>query len=149
YPGFPTDFQPEEPAVYERDVVFSGSVTSQHISRVALLQEIWRASRGEDGGRPFGFELFMPDVSMFPPAMQAINRGSVWGNAMLRCLSRSRIVINVAVDGFDVQPPNMRVIEATGAGAFLLTNDHPDLAKFFTPGQELETFANGDELIAK
>ena len=53
------------------------------------------------------------------------------------------------VDGFDVQPPNMRVIEATGAGAFLLTNAHPELRNFFEPGKELETFANGDELIAK
>jgi len=149
YPGFPGDFHADEPADYDRDVIFSGSITSQHISRVALLQLIWRASRGDDGGRPFGFELFMPDVSMFPPEMQALNRGSLWGNTMLKALNRSRVTVNVAVDGFDVQPPNMRVIEATGAGAFLMTNAHPDLARFFTPGAELETFANGDELIAK
>jgi spore maturation protein CgeB len=110
---------------------------------------IWRASRGEDGGAPFGFELFMPDVSMFPPAMQALNKGSVWGNTMLRTLSRSRVTINVAVDGFDVQPPNMRVIETTGAGGFLLTNAHPELGRFFIPGEELETYATGDELIGK
>lgn len=149
YPGFQDDFDVDEPPIYDRDVIFSGSVTSQHVSRVALLQLIWRASRGDDGGTPFGFELFMPDVSMFPPEMQKINRGSLWGNAMLRALNRSRITINVAVDGFDVQPPNMRVIEATGAGAFLLTNAHPQLVNFFAPGKELETFANGDELIAK
>ena len=91
----------------------------------------------------------MPDVSMFPPEMQKLNRGSVWGNAMLTTLRRSRITINVAVDGFDVQPPNMRVIEATGAGAFLLSNFHPELGRFFTPGTELETFQNADELIGK
>jgi spore maturation protein CgeB len=43
----------------------------------------------------------------------------------------------------------MRVIEATGAGAFLITNAHPDLVKFFEPGKELETFSNADELINK
>ncbi len=149
YPGFPTDFPAPEPIVYDRDVVFSGSVTSSHATRVALLQQIWRASRGEDGGKPFGFELFMPDVSMFPPEMQRLNRGSVWGNTMLTTLRRSRITINVAVDGFDVQPPNMRVIEATGAGAFLLTNFHPELNRFFAPGEEIETFQNPDELLAK
>jgi len=149
YPGFPDDFQAADTPVYERDVIFSGSVTSQHVSRVALLQLIWRASRGDDGGKPFGFELFMPDVSVFPAEMQALNRGSLWGNTMLRALNRSRVTINVAVDGFDVQPPNMRVIETTGAGGFLLTNAHPDLSQFFSPGKELETFSNGDELIAK
>ncbi|TAK98957.1 MAG: glycosyltransferase family 1 protein [Rhodospirillaceae bacterium] len=149
YPGFPGDFHAEDTPVYERDVIFSGSITGQHVSRVALLQLIWRASRGDDGGQPFGFELFMPDVSMFPAEMRALNRGSLWGNTMLRALGRSRITINIAVDGFDVQPPNMRVIEATGAGAFLMTNAHPDLSRFFSPGQELETFGNGDELIAK
>jgi hypothetical protein len=149
YPGFDKGFQVEATPTYDRDVIFSGSITSQHVSRVQLLHKIWQASRGEDGGTPFSFELFMPDVSMFPPEMQKLNRGSVWGNTMLRTLNRSRITINVAVDGFDVQPPNMRVIEATGAGAFLLTNAHPDLAKFFEPGKELETFADGDELVAK
>jgi hypothetical protein len=149
YPGFPTDFPAQEPIIYDRDVVFSGSVTRQHASRVALLQVIWRASRGEDGGKPFGFELFMPDVSMFPAEMAALNRGSVWGNTMLTTLRRSRITINVAVDGFDVQPPNMRVIEATGAGAFLMTNAHPELGRFYTPGEELETFTSAEDLIAK
>ncbi len=149
YPGFPTDFPAAEPIVYDRDVVFSGSVTSQHATRVALLQLIWRASRGEDGGRQFGFELFMPDVSMFPAEMQALNRGSVWGNTMLTTLRRSRVTLNIAVDGFDVQPPNMRVIEATGAGAFLITNAHPELSRFFEPGEELETFADAAEMIAK
>ena len=149
YPGFPTDFPAPEPIVYDRDVVFSGSVTGQHATRIAMLQLIWRASRGEDGGKPFGFELFMPDVSMFPPEMQALNRGSVWGHAMLTTLRRSRITVNVAVDGFDVQPPNMRTIEATGAGAFLITNAHPELGRFFTPGEELETFSDAGDMITK
>ena len=78
-----------------------------------------------------------------------LNRGSVWGNAMLSTLRRSRITVNVAVDGFDVQPPNMRVIEATGAGAFLITNAHPELQRFFTPGEELETFSDAGDMIAK
>lgn len=147
-PAAPLDVEIAQDHVYDRDVIFSGSVTREHVVRVKLLETVWRASRGEDGGAPFGFELFMPDVSMFPPAMRALNRGSVWGNTMLRTLRRSRITLNIAVDGYD-QPPNMRVIEATGAGAFLLTGAHPDNAKFFTPGREIETFADAAELIGK
>ena len=40
-------------------------------------------------------------------------------------------------------------IEATGSGAFLLTTHHPELAKFFEPGEEIETFRTPQELAAK
>ena len=43
----------------------------------------------------------------------------------------------------------MRLIEATGAGAFLLTSHHPELGKFFTPGEEIKTFRTPQELVSK
>jgi len=147
-PAFPADLAFDEADTFDRDVIFSGTITAKHVSRITTLQRLWLASKGADGGPPFTFDIFMPDPSALPPVMQAANKGSVWGNTMLRTLRRSRVVINDAVDGYD-QPPNMRVIEATGAGAFLLTNHHPDLGKFFVPGEELETFHDVDELIAK
>ena len=152
YPGFPEDAPGDAPADtgedYDCDVIFSGSVTGHHRQRIDLLHEIWRASQGM-GGPPFSFHLHMPDVSALPPAMQGANRGSLWGHAMLRALRRSRITINIDIDAFSAQPPNMRLIEATGAGAFLLTTFHPELPRFFTPGQEVETFRDGAELLAK
>jgi len=53
------------------------------------------------------------------------------------------------VDAFDNQPPNMRLIEATGAGSFLLTPDHSELPSFFSPTEEIETFRTPAELMAK
>ena len=148
YPGFPDDFITAADAGYDCDVIFSGSVTSHHRQRINLLYDIWRASQGE-GGPPFSFHLHMPDVSALPHAMQAANRGSLWGHDMLRALARARITINIDLDAFSAQPPNMRLIEATGAGAFLLTTFHPELPRFFAPGQEIETFQDGGELLAK
>ncbi len=148
YPGFPADVPDAALDGYDCDVIFSGSVTSHHRSRVELLYAVWRASQGE-GGPPFQFHLHMPDVSALPPAIQGANRGSLWGNTMLRALGRARITLNIDIDAFAAQPPNMRLIEATGAGAFLLTTFHPDLPRFFTPGRELETFRDGPELVAK
>lgn len=155
YPGFPEDAPaPEardiaaEAAAYDCDVIFSGSVTGHHRNRINLLHAVWRASKGE-GGPPFRFHLHMPDVSALPPEMQGANRGSLWGNAMLRALGRARIALNIDIDAFAAQPPNMRLIEATGAGAFLLTSDHPYLPRFFTPGREIETFRDEPELIVK
>lgn len=68
---------------------------------------------------------------------------------MLRLLRSARIVVNIDTDAFGAQPPNMRLIEAPGAGAFLITSHHPELAKFFTPGEELETFPTPQELASK
>ncbi len=148
YPGFPEDTPDATDDGYDCDVIFSGSVTSHHRQRVNLLHSIWRASQGE-GGQPFRFHLHMPDVSALPAEMQGANRGSVWGHDMLRALARARITINIDIDAFSAQPPNMRLIEATGAGAFLITTFHPELPRFFVPGQEVETFRDGLELLAK
>jgi hypothetical protein len=150
YPGFP-EAAALEPVdkVYDCDVIFCGSVTRHHRTRITLLEAIFRASRGFDGGKEFDFRLHMPDASALPFDVQAINRASLWGHTMLRAFGRARIVINIDVDAFSAQPPNMRLIEATGAGAFLLTPHHPELDRFFTPGAEIETFRDQAELIAK
>ena len=149
YPGFPKEAAPPEVESYNSDVIFCGSVTRHHRERIAALHTVWRASRGEDGGPGFLFHLHMPDAQVFPEEMAATNRPSVWGNAMLAAFARSRIVINIDVDAFGGQPPNMRLIEATGAGAFLLTSHHAELPRFFTPGREVETFRDIPELIVK
>lgn len=148
YPGFPADAPTPGNEAHDCDVIFSGSVTSHHRNRINLLYDVWRASQGE-GGAPFRFHLHMPDVSALHPDMHGANRGSLWGNAMLRALGRARITLNIDIDAFAAQPPNMRLIEATGAGAFLLTSHHEDLSRFFVPGKEIETFRNGPELIGK
>lgn len=148
YPGFPADAPAPDTAAYDCDVIFSGSVTGHHRTRINLLYDVWRASQGE-GGPPFRFHLHMPDVSALHPDMRGANRGSLWGNDMLRALGRARITLNIDIDAFAAQPPNMRLIEATGAGAFLLTSHHADLPRFFTPGREVETFSDRTELLAK
>ena len=147
-PGAIVDAASADTGEYDRDVIFSGTITSQHGARIAALHRLWQASLGADGGTPFRFELFMPDVSIFPPAMQSINRGAVWGKDMLRTMRRSKVSLNVAIDGYG-QQPNMRVIETTGAGAFLLTDYSPEIANMFVPGLELETFRDTAEMITK
>lgn len=89
----------------------------------------------------------MPDVSVLPLYVQGLNQGARWADDMLRTLRNARIVVNV--DAFGNQPPNMRLIEATGAGAFLMTPYHPELKNFFEPGVEVETFRTENELLSK
>lgn len=148
HPGFPETCPVlNEERKIEWDVVFSGTVTHQHTRRIAILDMITQLSRESSAG--FSFGLFMPDVSALPPHVQQLNQGARWADDMLRTLRNARIVINVDVDAFGNQPPNMRLIEATGAGAFLITPYHPELKNFFEPGLEVETFRTENELVSK
>ncbi len=147
HPGFP-DESPvlREPREIKFDVVLSGSVTTQHLRRIQLINMIIEMSREAPG---FSVGLFTPRPQPLSQAAQAINRGARWGLEMLRTIRSGRILVNIDVDAFDGQPPNMRLIEATGAGAFLLTTHHPELANFFEPGEEIETFRTPQELFSK
>ena len=148
HPGFPEDrpFMTEDRSL-KWDVVFSGSVTHEHKTRIALLDLI--AQMSKDPFRPFSFGLFMPNASALSASTQVLNQGARWADDMLRTLRDAQIVINIDVDAFGNQPPNMRLIEATGAGAFLMTPYHSELKNFFEPGVEVETFRNENELISK
>ncbi len=148
HPGFPEDSPVlKEPRKVVWDVVISGTVTRQHGRRIQMINMLAEMSR--DPAAPFSLGLFMPDASALSPVAQALNRGACWADDMLRLLRSARIVVNIYVDAFGGQPPNMRLIEATGAGSFLLTSHHPGLAAFFEPGDEVETFRTPQELASK
>jgi len=148
YPGFPESSRVLiEPREIKWDVVFSGTITHQHHRRISILEMLAQLSTESNG--EFSFGLFMPDVSALTPGVQQLNQGARWGDEMLRVLRNARIVINIDVDAFGGQPPNMRLIEATGAGAFLMTPHHPELKNFFEPGLEVETFRTENELASK
>jgi hypothetical protein len=147
HPGFP-DESPvlREPREIKYDVVISGSLTTQHRRRIELIDMILEMSREEPG---FSVGLFILRPELLSPYAQQINQGARWGVDMLRTIRSGRILVNIDVDAFDGQPPNMRVIEATGSGAFLLTTHHPELVNFFEPGEEIETFRTPQELFSK
>lgn len=149
HPGFPADCPVlETPRAPDLDVVFSGSVTEQHAYRVQLLNYLGMMSRAP-APEGFSFGLFMPSASALDSTVQKLNQGALWGDEMIATLRRAKIVVNIDIDAFGNQPPNMRLIEATGAGTLLLTPHHPQLPDFFAPGAEIETFRNPAELMAK
>jgi len=147
HPGFPESSAVlREPRRMDYDVVISGSVTPQHLKRIQLIDMIAGMSREAPG---FSFGLFTARADALSPLARQMNKGARWGVEMLRTIRNARILVNIDVDAFDGQPPNMRLIEATGAGAFLLTTDHPELPAFFEPGEEIETFRTPQELASK
>ena len=124
-------------------ITFVGGLGADvHGPRVQLLERI--AERLPFEGWGYGWDG-LPEDS----ALRRAYRGEAWGIDMYSVLAQSRIVVNVhstAAEGF---ANNMRLFEAAGAGALLLTEAAPNLADFFEPGREVATYDGPDELMEK
>jgi spore maturation protein CgeB len=62
---------------------------------------------------------------------------------------RSQIAVNVHIGVAGGLAGNMRMFEATGCGALLLTEEAPNLAELFAPGEEVVSYTGVDDLVGK
>jgi len=74
---------------------------------------------------------------------------SVFGLDNFRLLLRSRLTFNNHIDVATDHAGNMRLFEATGLGACLVTDWKQDLHQIFEPDTEVVTYKNADECIEK
>jgi spore maturation protein CgeB len=122
------------------DLVFVGSFHRVHKSRTELLETLCRQfSQLKIGGPTPG------RLSSNSPIRQHYV-GQAWGREMYRLLNRAKIVLN---HHGDVPPSanNLRLFEATGMGAMLLTDWKENLAEMFDPGKEVVAYRTADECI--
>lgn len=133
------DALPAAPAM-DTDVSFVGTVSVDHLQRVALLEAI--AERYDLklwGNRP----QFLPHSSPLHRCFQ----GEVWGADMYQVLRRSRITLNSHIDLAGQEAGNMRLFEATGVGAFLLTDRKDNLDTLFAPDREVAVWRSIDDCL--
>jgi hypothetical protein len=75
-------------------------------------------------------------------------RGPLFGVEMFQTLHNSKIVFNRHSNQADLEyANNMRLYEATGVGALLLTDHKQNLADMFEPGREVIAYHNADECV--
>ena len=75
--------------------------------------------------------------------------GQAWGKDMYTIFSKSKIVINRHINVAGNYANNMRLYEATGMGALLVTDYKKNINDFFEDGKEIVTYKNTDDLIKK
>jgi spore maturation protein CgeB len=123
------------------DISFVGSVSEDHRQRIALLEAVARRH----------------DLKMWgniPPSLPASSplhgcfQGEVWGADMYQVLRRSRITLNSHIDIAGREAGNMRLFEATGVGAFLLTDFKDNLHTLFEPDREVAVWRSIDDCLA-
>ncbi len=77
------------------------------------------------------------------------SHGEVYGRGLYDVMLRSRIAVNVHIGVAGGLAGNMRMFEATGCGALLLTEQASNLGELYVPGQEVVSSADTDDLIGR
>jgi spore maturation protein CgeB len=77
------------------------------------------------------------------------HRGQAWGIDMYRVLAQSRIAVNRHGDFAGGYAANMRIFEATGVGALLMTESAANLPDLFEPDREVVAYDDVDDLVGK
>jgi spore maturation protein CgeB len=119
---------------------FVGGFSPVHKPALRLLEEAARRTSIDVFG--YGVETLGKDS----PILKR-HHGEVWGMEMYRALAQSKVTINRHI--VDVQGEyanNMRLYEATGCGALLITDAKKNLGELFDVGREVVEFHNVEEL---
>lgn len=128
-------------------VSFVGGITQSHSDRLNWLSHLAEATPIEFWG--YGAEKFPPDS----PVRQR-HRGQAWGKEMFSRIVASKITLNKQVtvkfgsDAVSSYATNMRLYEATGCGALLVTEHKENLCELFDIGKEIVSYRSNDECSA-
>lgn len=127
----------------DRDIPLSfvGSLSPEHAGRVAWLEQIARQAPLKVWGN--GIER-LPSSS----PLHEIYQGEAWGRSMYDVLRRSQITLNFHINIAEGWANNMRLYEATGVGAMLLTDRQRNLDDIYADGHEVASYGSADECIA-
>ena len=125
------------PEFRDIEVLFYGSVSSRHASTLELLQELSAKHIPVAAYCVWPEDLPVPaNVTLHKP---------VWGPNLRATIARSKIVINRHMDYAYPYSNNMRMFEATGLGALLVTESSVNLDELFEPGVECIAYQNFGE----
>lgn len=117
---------------------FVGGISQHHGNALPLLAGM----ASQTSMRFFGYGAgSLPSSSL----VRQRHGGEVWGLDMYRTLARSRVTLNRHIDVAERYANNMRLYEATGMGAMLLTDRKDNLNDLFNVGKEVVAYESIDE----
>jgi spore maturation protein CgeB len=142
-------------AVESRDLdcSFVGGLSSAHIQRIEVIKtladrtpiQIW-----SDSPKLISRGILQPRfwyAYLQIRSIQSRINPSVWGMDMYRVLARSKITINVHAEVASGLAGNIRMFEAPGMGALLITEDAPNIRELYEPGTEVLTYKSPEDLV--
>jgi spore maturation protein CgeB len=123
-------------------VTFIGTLSSHHADRIRLLEFLAERTRLCVWG------MGVEEVSEQSP-IRSCYRGQAWGRQMFAIFRRSQIVINQHIGIAGNFANNMRLYEATGCGAALITDRKTNLPELFDVGSEVIDYGDAAECLTR
>jgi hypothetical protein len=161
-PGFPSEVLKSFDNSLERyDVSFSGQWGWGHEKRNGYMDQVARECVAI---KDFTCVFFMGgEVQKISPAVQKYNFGPRYGIPYYESLRAGKICLDARGSAFTCVHPltgekidiagaeggSMRLIEATGVGAFLLCEEHEGMDRYFEPGIDVAVFKGEADLMEK
>jgi spore maturation protein CgeB len=98
-----------------------------------------------------GLQIFAPNPEELQNEKALLNHyvGSAWGREMYKIYGRSKITLNRHGAIASNFAANMRLFEATGMGACLMTESRQNLAELFDPSSEAVAYDDLEDLQSK
>ena len=122
-------------------LTFIGGISDLHSKRLQILEKI---------SNEFEIKLFGPGKENIPKSSNLQNKwkNPVWGKEMYEILANSKLSLNIHGDISQSEAANLRLLEVTGSGALLLTENQPNLGEYFN-GEEVVTYESINDLVEK
>ena len=120
------------------DASFVGGISRHHGKAIPVLEYLARNTPMKF----FGYGAASLDAGS---PIRARHYGEVWGLDMYRAQARSRITLNRHINVAENNANNMRLYEATGVGALLLTDRKDNMGELFEIGKEVVTYSSAEE----
>jgi len=127
----------------EKDTIpvsFVGGFSKAHSSRINWLEYLCKHLDIKIWG--IGIE----NLPVESPIHKCYN-GQVWGVEMYQIFYKSKITLNYHIDIAAQYANNMRLYEATGVGALLLTDWKENLHEIFEPNKEVIVYRTPEECV--
>lgn len=122
------------------DCSFVGGISPAHGTAYHLLETL-------AAHLPIHFWGYGAETLPATSAVKAAHHGEVWAKEMFYLLGASKITINRHIDVAENYANNMRLFEATGCGALLITDYKDNLNELFDIGKEIVTYRSPEECI--
>ena len=121
---------------------FVGGISAAHSERMSFLESL--ATQTDIQFFGYGSENLRPSSPI-----EKKHHGPAWALGMYQILGRSYITLNSHINTAQNFANNMRLYEATGCGALLITDHKENLAEIFEPGKEVVSYTSAQDAIDK
>ena len=86
---------------------------------------------------------------LFPKKLKSKIKPPLFGLEMYQKFSENKVVFNIHINSAGDEAGNMRLFEATGVGACLLTDHKSNITDYFEPGKEIITYNSVEDCKEK